>query len=134
MRWLTLNSHVPIRAGEATARHDCATGGPFGDPEVCAMAEIGEDPFAAESPLASRDPEAELFLVGDHAPPLRRRAARIRFEPDRGPLIRLTPRSLVNGIRHQNDRKPAFDPISYWPRPSSSGTRSTERWHLKKLG
>ena len=90
--WVTLNSHVPVRAGQATPRHDCTTGGPFGDPEVCAMAEIWEDLFAAISRLALRNPGTEILLVGDHAPPLWRRAARDRFEPDRVPWIRLSPR------------------------------------------
>lgn len=54
--WLTLNSHVPVRAEEATPRHDCATGGPFGDTEVCVMAEIWEDLFDAVSRLALRNP------------------------------------------------------------------------------
>jgi hypothetical protein len=89
--WVTLNSHVPVRPGEATPRHDCKTGGPFGDPEVCAMAEIWEDLFAAVSRLAIRNPGTEILLVGDHAPPLWRRAARVRFEPDRVPWIRLAP-------------------------------------------
>lgn len=91
--WLTLNSHVPVRAGEATPRHDCATGGPFGDPEVCTMAEIWEDLFAAISRLAMRNPETEILLVGDHAPPLWRRKARGLFEPDQVPWLRLAPRS-----------------------------------------
>ena len=90
--WVTLNSHVPVQPGQATPRHDCATGGPFGDPEVCAMAEIWQDLFAAVSRLAMRNPGTEILLVGDHAPPLWRRAARSRFEPDRVPWIRLSPR------------------------------------------
>jgi hypothetical protein len=89
--WLTLNSHVPVKAGEATPRHACATGGPFGDPEVCAMAEIWEDLFAAVTRLALRNPDTEILLVGDHAPPLWRRAARSLFAPDRVPWIRLAP-------------------------------------------
>lgn len=89
--WVTLNSHVPVKAGEATSRHDCATGGPFGDPEVCAMAEIWEDLFAAISRLAMRNPDTEILLVGDHAPPLWRRMARGLFMPDRVPWIRLAP-------------------------------------------
>lgn len=90
--WVTLNSHVPVRAGEATPRHGCATGGPFGDPEVCAMAEIWQDLFEAITRLAKRNPETEILLVGDHAPPLWRRAARGLFEPDRVPWLRLAPR------------------------------------------
>lgn len=91
--WVTLNSHVPVIAGQATPRHDCRTGGPFGDPEVCAMAEIWEDLFAAIARLAIRNPATEILLVGDHAPPLWRRAARNRFEADRVPWIRLAPRA-----------------------------------------
>ncbi|MGH1571837.1 sulfatase-like hydrolase/transferase [Methylobacterium sp. P31] len=89
--WLTLNSHVPVRAEEATPRHDCATGGPFNDPEVCAMAEIWEDLFDAVNRLALRNPETEILLVGDHAPPLWRRNARRKFMTDRVPWIRLAP-------------------------------------------
>lgn len=99
--WVTLNSHVPVRPGEATPRHDCKTGGPFGDPEVCAMAEIWEDLFAAVSRLAIRNPGTEILLVGDHAPPLWRRAARVRFEPDRVPWIRLAPRHPATPVLYR---------------------------------
>lgn len=95
--WLTLNSHVPVRAEEATPRHDCASGGPFGDPEVCVMAEIWEDLFDAVRSLALANPETEILLVGDHAPPLWRRNARRQFVTDRVPWIRLAPRG---GARH----------------------------------
>ncbi|WP_289015825.1 sulfatase-like hydrolase/transferase [uncultured Methylobacterium sp.] len=104
--WLTLNSHVPVRAGEATPRHDCATGGPFGDPEVCVMAEIWEDLFAAISRLAIRHPETEILLVGDHAPPLWRKAARGLFEPDRVPWIRLAPRDPTDGPKREATAAP----------------------------
>lgn len=90
--WLTLNSHVPVRADEATPRHDCETGGPFGDPEVCVMAEIWEDLFDGIRRLALENPETEILLVGDHAPPLWRRNARRHFKTDRVPWIRLAPR------------------------------------------
>ncbi|MGY2052329.1 sulfatase-like hydrolase/transferase [Methylobacterium sp. JK268] len=91
--WLTLNSHVPVRPGEATRRFACETGGPFGDPEVCAMAEVWIDVFEAVKRLALEHPNAEILLVGDHAPPLWRRSARALFAPDRVPWIRLSPRA-----------------------------------------
>ncbi|KQT09981.1 hypothetical protein ASG40_09675 [Methylobacterium sp. Leaf399] len=94
--WLTLNSHVPVKPGQATRRHDCNDGGgPFGDPEVCAMAEIWQDLFAAVTRLAVANPRTEILLVGDHAPPLWRRAARSRFEADRVPWLRLSPRAGI---------------------------------------
>lgn len=96
--WLTLNSHVPVHRGQATPRHDCGNGGgPFGDAEVCAMAEIWEDLFVAVRRLALANPGTEILLVGDHAPPLWRRAARGLFAPDRVPWIRLSPRQAVAG-------------------------------------
>ena len=104
--WVTLNSHVPVLAGQATPRHDCTTGGPFGDPEVCAMAEIWEDLFAAIARLAMRNPGTEILLVGDHAPPLWRRAARNRFEPDRVPWIRLSPRHAPAVALHRTASPP----------------------------
>ena len=112
--WLTLNSHVPVRADEATPRHDCTTGGPFGDPEVCVMAEIWEDLFDAVNRLALRNPETEILLVGDHAPPLWRRNARKQFKTDRVSWIRLTPRGSpihlagsANGAFHEPFSEPA---------------------------
>lgn len=90
--WLTLNSHVPVKPGQATRRFDCETGGPFGDAEVCSMAEIWIDLFEAVKRIAADLPQAEILLVGDHAPPLWRRSARELFEPDRVPWIRLSPR------------------------------------------
>lgn len=101
--WLTLNSHVPVRAEEATPRHDCETGGPFGDPEVCVMAEIWEDLFEGIQRLALANPETEILLVGDHAPPLWRRNARRQFRTDRVPWLRLTPRSDPVHLAHTTD-------------------------------
>jgi hypothetical protein len=69
--------------------------GPFGDPEVCAMAEIWEDLFDAVSRLALRNPDTEILLVGDHAPPLWRRDARRQFRTDRVPWIRLAPQTSL---------------------------------------
>ncbi|SFU84581.1 Phosphoglycerol transferase MdoB [Methylobacterium sp. 174MFSha1.1] len=90
--WLTLNSHVPVPPGAATPRHDCGRpGSPFADREVCAMVEIWQDVFAAVSRIALAHPGTEILLVGDHAPPLWRRAARDAFEPGRVPWIRLAP-------------------------------------------
>jgi hypothetical protein len=111
--WLTLNSHVPVPAEEATPRHDCATGGPFGDPEVCAMAEIWEDLFDEINRLALRNPETEILLVGDHAPPLWRRNARSQFETDRVSWIRLTPRGGPFDLAHSADaavQEPRLEP------------------------
>lgn len=90
--WLTLNSHVPVRPNQATPRHACETGGPFGDPEVCAVAEIWEDLFEAVAGIARAHPRTEILLVGDHAPPFLRRSARRFFEPDRVQWVRLTPK------------------------------------------
>ncbi len=90
--WLTLNSHVPVPRGEATPRQDCGQpGSRFADPEVCAMVEIWQDLFAAVSRLAIAHPGTEILLVGDHAPPLWRRAARDAFKPGRALWIRLAP-------------------------------------------
>jgi hypothetical protein len=95
--WLTLNTHVPVRAGQARPRYGCENGGgPFGDAEVCTMAELWADLFEAVTKLAVAHPETEILLVGDHAPPLWRRAARDCFEPGHVPWIRLTP---VSGAR-----------------------------------
>lgn len=90
--WLTLNSHVPVAPGRGTPRQDCGQpGSPFADPEVCAMVEVWQDVFVAVSRLALAHPGTEILLVGDHAPPLWRRAARDAFEPGRVPWIRLSP-------------------------------------------
>ncbi|KMO22586.1 sulfatase-like hydrolase/transferase [Methylobacterium platani] len=90
--WLTLNSHVPVPRGEATPRQRCGqAGSAFADPEVCAMVEIWQDLFAAVARLALAQPGTEILLVGDHAPPLWRRAARDAFEPGRVSWIRLSP-------------------------------------------
>ncbi|GJD61051.1 sulfatase-like hydrolase/transferase [Methylobacterium frigidaeris] len=90
--WLTLNSHVPVPQGGATPRQDCGRpGSPFPDREVCTMVEFWQDVFAAVSRLALAYPATEILLVGDHAPPLWRRAARDAFEPGRVPWIRLAP-------------------------------------------
>ncbi|AWN45383.1 hypothetical protein DK419_02835 [Methylobacterium terrae] len=90
--WLTLNSHVPVAAGRGTPRQDCGRpGSRFADPEVCAMVEVWQDVFAAVARIALAHPGTEILLVGDHAPPLWRRAARDAFEPGRVPWIRLSP-------------------------------------------
>ncbi|WP_123834107.1 sulfatase-like hydrolase/transferase [Methylobacterium currus] len=90
--WLTLTSHVPVPRDGATGRQDCRhPGSPFADREVCAMVGIWQDVFAAVSRIALAHPGTEILLVGDHAPPLWRRAARDAFEPGRVPWIRLAP-------------------------------------------
>ncbi|MFE1600812.1 sulfatase-like hydrolase/transferase [Methylobacterium sp. ID0610] len=93
--WLTLNSHVPVKPGQATRRFGCETGGPFGDAEVCTMAEIWLDLFDAIKRIARDNPDAEILLAGDHAPPLWRRSSRELFEPDRVQWIRLSPRPIT---------------------------------------
>ena len=93
--WLTLNTHVPVRMGDAKPRYGCAAkGGPFGDAEVCSMVELWSDLFEAVNGLALRHEPMEILLVGDHAPPLWRRQARDMFEPGQVPWIRLTPKAL----------------------------------------
>jgi phosphoglycerol transferase MdoB-like AlkP superfamily enzyme len=90
--WLTLNSHVPVAPGSGTPRQDCGRpGSRFADSEVCAMVEVWQDVFAAVVRLAKAHPGTEILLVGDHAPPLWRRAARGAFEAGRVPWIRLSP-------------------------------------------
>ncbi|MFH6781713.1 MULTISPECIES: sulfatase-like hydrolase/transferase [Methylobacterium] len=94
--WLTLNSHVPVPRGRATPRQHCGQAdSPFADPEVCAMVETWQDVFAAVARLALAHPGTEILLVGDHAPPLWRRAARDAFEPGRVPWIRLAPLAVA---------------------------------------
>jgi hypothetical protein len=93
--WLTLNTHVPVRMGDATPRHGCTRpANPFGDAEVCSMVELWNDLFEAVSGLALRHEPMEILLVGDHAPPLWGRRARDLFEPGQVPWIRLTPKAL----------------------------------------
>ncbi|WP_167858543.1 sulfatase-like hydrolase/transferase [Methylobacterium nonmethylotrophicum] len=90
--WLTLNSHVPVPGGLATPRLGCGRpGSVFADAEVCAMVEIWQDLFGAVARLALAHPGTEILLVGDHAPPLWRRAAREGFEPGQVAWIRLSP-------------------------------------------
>ncbi|MGF3025208.1 sulfatase-like hydrolase/transferase [Methylobacterium aquaticum] len=94
--WLTLNSHVPVPQGSATLRQDCGhKRSRFADPEVCAMVEIWQDLFTAVSRLALAYPGTEILLVGDHAPPLWRRAARTAFVPGRVMWVRLAPHPVV---------------------------------------
>lgn len=91
--WLTLNTHVPVRVGQATPRFRCKEqGGAFHDIEVCSMAELWADLFQAVAKLAKEHPDLEVLMVGDHAPPLWRRSARAMFEPGLVPWFRLTPR------------------------------------------
>jgi hypothetical protein len=90
--WLTLNSHVPVRAGQAAHRFRCGTRTNFSDFEVCSMAEIWADLFDSIAKLALANPQTEILLVGDHAPPLWRKSARVMFEPSVVPWIRLSPR------------------------------------------
>lgn len=94
--WLTLNTHVPVRSGEAQPRFDCATtGGPFGNEAVCAMAELWLEVMAGVATLAldARMHAPDILIVGDHIPPLWSRRGRGMFVPDSVPWVRLTPRS-----------------------------------------
>lgn len=91
--WLTLNTHVPVRIGDAKPRFGCTHGGgAFGEPEVCTMVELWVDLFEAVRRIALEAAPMEILLVGDHAPPLWRRAARNMFEPGIVPWVRLTPK------------------------------------------
>ena len=90
--WMTLSSHIPVQTGTATPRFGCAADTVFHDPSVCALAEIWADLFEAVAGIARARPGTEILLVGDHAPPLWRRAARAQFLPDRVQWISLSPR------------------------------------------
>jgi hypothetical protein len=93
--WLTLNTHIPVSPGEALTKYHCdQDAGPFRDRQVCVMAELWHDVFAAVSKLAL-DPSigpADILIVGDHAPPLWSRRGRSQFEPGLVPWYRLSPR------------------------------------------
>lgn len=93
--WLTLNTHIPVATGDATANFGCVTGRPeFSPPAVCRMIELWNDLFSAVGQLAV-DPElgpSEILIVGDHAPPLWSKRGRGRFAPGQVAWYRLTPR------------------------------------------
>lgn len=111
--WLTLNTHVPVAPGEAITRYQCAKGaGVFQHIHVCQMAELWHDVFAAVRQLAL-DPRigpAEILVVGDHAPPLWSRHARMQFEPGKVPWYRLTPRDDTIALDGQQNLAAAHEP------------------------
>lgn len=93
--WLTLNTHVPVRAGEGRPRFGCdRDGGPFGHEQVCHMAEMWVDVMETVAALAldARMQPLEVLLVGDHAPPLWSRRGRGLFRPGEVTWVRLAPR------------------------------------------
>ncbi|MFC0243736.1 sulfatase-like hydrolase/transferase [Rhodopseudomonas telluris] len=93
--WLTLNSHVPVAPDQARTNFACGhDGGPFGQTDVCRMAELWHDVFNVVAQLA-RDPalrRPEILIVGDHAPPLWSKRGRAQFEPGQVAWYRLQPR------------------------------------------
>lgn len=93
--WLTLNSHVPVAPDQARTNFRCGRdGGPFGQADVCRMAELWHDVFNVVAQLA-RNPalrRPEILIVGDHAPPLWSKRGRGQFEPGRVAWYRLQPR------------------------------------------
>lgn len=94
--WLTLNTHIPVRPGEALTDFKCEQpDNGFGIARVCRMAELWHDVFDAVAKLAL-NPDigpAEILVVGDHAPPLWSKRGRAEFEAGKVPWYRLTPRS-----------------------------------------
>lgn len=93
--WLTLNTHIPVAPGDATANFGCTTEQPeFSPSSVCRMIELWNDLFSAVGQLAV-DPAlgpSEILIVGDHAPPLWSKRGRGRFAPGQVAWYRLTPR------------------------------------------
>lgn len=91
--WLTLNSHAPVRPGDAPPRLGCDIGGPFGDVETCRMTEAWMDVMdsVAATALNPGVQRPEILIVGDHAPPSWSWRNRDIFIPGRVAWIRLRP-------------------------------------------
>lgn len=81
--WLTLNSHKPVKPGEAPERLACKEGGVFGDRELCLMSEqwLNISHLVERIALNRKLRKTEILLVGDHHPPLFTRKARSLFQP-----------------------------------------------------
>ncbi|MBR0672058.1 alkaline phosphatase family protein [Neoroseomonas soli] len=93
--WLTLNTHAPIRPGDSQPRFGCDDGGgPFGQKEICLMAELWADLMETVAAVAldARTQPLEVLIVGDHAPALWSRRARALFRPGEVSWVRLAPR------------------------------------------
>lgn len=93
--WLTLNSHVPVRPNDASARLGCDDGGPLGHVEVCRMTELWIDVMEAVAAAALNEHVGplEVLIVGDHAPPMWSRRGRALFTPGEVAWIRLSPKA-----------------------------------------
>ena len=93
--WLTLNTHIPVAPDEALIDFHCTLDNSgFGMPRVCRMAELWHDVFTVVAKIA-RDPAigpADILVVGDHAPPLWSKRARVQFAPGQVAWYRLQPR------------------------------------------
>jgi Sulfatase len=93
--WLTLNTHIPIKPGDAHTNYDCSgPGNPFHQGTVCRMAELWHDFFDTITKVAL-DPSigpAEILIVGDHAPPIWSKRGRAMFAAGKVAWYRLTPR------------------------------------------
>lgn len=95
--WLTLNTHVPVSPGTGTGELNCGKpGARIANAEVCVMTELWRDVTNTVAQVALAHPGIEIFLVGDHRPPLIRRAAREHFSDSEVPWIRLSPKR--NGV------------------------------------
>jgi len=93
---LSLNTHIPVAPKPQRGPLDCRGGGRFGDKEVCNMAGMWAELFAAVAALALSPQNAplDILIVGDHAPPLWSRQQRGLFKPGRVPWLLLSAKAI----------------------------------------
>lgn len=93
--WLTLNSHLPVDAGNLAGRDTPCPDSLRSRREVCLMWRltyaVHQDVAALAAGLAE---PAHLVVVGDHAPPFARRHRRAIYAPAEVPWLELIPRRL----------------------------------------
>ena len=90
--WLTFNTHVPV-GPNSTGELSCDANAQIDDEEVCRMIELWRLVLGEVAGIAKRNPSLHILVVGDHRPPLLRRAARGLFSDETVPWIRLAPKS-----------------------------------------